>query len=100
MFVWHDGKVNPCDYDYKSVLSKWNVKESSIKEIWNSENYNSFRKKHIEGKFDDISYCKNCDFLYQDSEILVWSNDTTAKINHMLGTDDDFILTKYNKTNM
>ena len=20
MFVWHDGKVNPCDFDYKSTL--------------------------------------------------------------------------------
>ena len=26
MFVWADGKVNPCDYDYKSLLSKWNAK--------------------------------------------------------------------------
>ena len=37
MFVWQDGKVNPCDYDYKSELSKWNVKNNSISEIWNSK---------------------------------------------------------------
>ena len=33
MFVWQDGKANPCDYDYKSTLSKWNVNTSSIKSI-------------------------------------------------------------------
>ena len=36
-------------------------------------------------------------FLYDDPEALVWSNDKTSKLYHMLGTDDDFILTNYNK---
>ena len=49
-------------------------------------------------EFDKIDYCKNCDFLFDNPEVLVWSNDHKAKINHMLGTDDDFILTKYNKS--
>ena len=40
MFIWQDGKVNPCDYDYKSQLSKWNTKDQSIKDIWNSDEYN------------------------------------------------------------
>ena len=50
-------------------------------------------------EFDKIDYCKNCDFLYEDPNVLVWSNDKTAKIHHMLGTDEDFILTKYNIEN-
>ena len=35
IFVWWDGKVNPCDYDYKSTLSKWNISndDSSIQII-------------------------------------------------------------------
>ena len=48
----------------------------------------------------DIDYCKNCDFLYQSEEVLAWTNDKTAKINNMLGTGDDFILTDYNKDRM
>ena len=36
MYVWFDGKVNPCDADYKSYLSYGNVKENTIKDIWNS----------------------------------------------------------------
>ena len=48
-------------------------------------------------RLDKIDYCKDCDFLYDDPEILIWTNDKTAKVHHMLGTDDDFILTNYNK---
>ena len=37
----------------------------------------------------------DCNFLYEDPEVLVWSNDKSAKLNNMLGTGDDFILTDY-----
>ena len=47
MFVWWDGKVNPCDYDYKSKLSKWNIKNHDIKSIWNSVDYNNLRNLHL-----------------------------------------------------
>ena len=47
--------------------------------------------------FDDIDYCKNCDFLFDDPEVLVWSNDPSAKVNHMRGTEKNFILTNYSK---
>ncbi len=60
MFVWADGKVNPCDYDYKSLLSKWNVKDLKISEIWNSEEYNSLRKTHLESLRKTIEPCKRC----------------------------------------
>ena len=40
---------------------------------------------------------RNCDFLFDDPEVLVWSNDPSAKVNHMLGTEKNFILTNYSK---
>ena len=43
MYVWFDGKVNPCDADYKSYLSYGNVKDQTIKDIWNSESYNNLK---------------------------------------------------------
>ena len=43
MFVWWDGKANPCDVDYKSELSVGNAYEYTVKELWNSENYNNLR---------------------------------------------------------
>ena len=47
MFVWWDGKVNPCDYDYKSTLSKWNANFMSIKDIWCSPYFNELRNLHM-----------------------------------------------------
>ena len=60
MFIWEDGKVNPCDYDYKSVLSKWNIKDDSIKSIWNSKIYNDLREKHLKNMRSQIEPCARC----------------------------------------
>ena len=45
--------------------------------------------------FDKIEYCKNCDFLYNDPEAIVWTNDENHKLYNMLGTGRDFILTRF-----
>ena len=60
MYVWYDGKINPCDFDYKSFLSVGNIKNNSLEEIWNSNEYNSLRKKHIEKKRSDCFPCDRC----------------------------------------
>ncbi len=60
MFVWYDGKMNPCDYDYKSLLSKKNVKDTTIKDYWNSEHYNSIREKHMNENRKSIIPCNSC----------------------------------------
>ena len=39
MFVWWDGKINPCDVDYKSELSSGDIKNHNISELWKSDNY-------------------------------------------------------------
>lgn len=60
MFVWYDGKMNPCDYDYKSLLSKGNANEITIKNYWNSDHYNSIRSQHSIGERDNIVPCNSC----------------------------------------
>ena len=60
MFVWWDGKANPCDYDYKSYLSKWNVKDKGISEIWNSNEYNELRNKHLNDQRKMVEPCNRC----------------------------------------
>ena len=77
----------------KSILG--HLDTQSFEEVYFGDKYNELRKAHTDGDFDKIDYCKDCDFLYEDPEVLVWSNDNTAKINNMLGTGDDFILTEY-----
>lgn len=62
LFVWWDGKVNPCDYDYKSSLSKWNISDDdiSISEIWNGEYYNDLRDKHLKKQRKQVEPCIRC----------------------------------------
>ena len=73
------------------------LRQNNFEDVYYGEKFMELREAHDTKNFDKIDYCKDCDFLYQDPEILIWSNDKTAKINHMLGTDEDFILTNYNK---
>ena len=79
----------------KSIMG--HLDKNSFEDIYFGKKYSSLRNAHQNKDFDSIDFCKNCDFLYNDPEVLVWSNDKTAKIDHMLGTDDDFILTNYSK---
>ena len=77
----------------KSILGHMDTQ--SLEEIYNDIPYKKLIQAHETKNFDEIDYCKNCDFLYDDPEVMVWTNDKSAKVNHMLGTDKDFILTKY-----
>lgn len=58
----------------------------SVEEVWNGERYQWLRQMHLEKRFDEVSFCKNCDFLYEDNEVLVWKNNDLVQINKMKGT--------------
>jgi len=60
MFIWQDGVVNPCDYDYKSLLSKWNITDMSISEIWTSKAYDDLRRFHLEKMRSRLEPCRRC----------------------------------------
>lgn len=60
MYVWFDGKVNPCDADYKSYLSYGNAKEFSLKELWNNKVVSNTRKEHINNNRNKINPCDRC----------------------------------------
>ena len=93
------GAVTPCcqtmgpPNESKSVLG--HTETESLEEIWFGDKYEQLRSAHRLKDFDSIEYCKNCDFLYDDPEVLVWSNDKTATPYHMLGTN--FSLNDYSQ---
>ena len=60
MFIWWDGKVNPCDVDYKSKLSTGNVENETIKNLWLSSQYQSLREKHLKNMRQTISPRNAC----------------------------------------
>ena len=60
MYVWFDGKCNPCDVDYKSYLEVGNVNEKTIKEIWHGKTYEKLRKDHLEKNRKKWNPCDRC----------------------------------------
>lgn len=65
MYVWFDGKVNPCDADYKSYLTYGDVTKNSIKEIWNGEHINQTRYLHQNKQRKCINPCNRCGVTFQ-----------------------------------
>jgi radical SAM protein with 4Fe4S-binding SPASM domain len=60
MFVWCDGRVNPCDVDYLSTLSMGNVKDQSLSDLWTGEAYSRLRIAHAENRRCEVSPCNRC----------------------------------------
>ena len=60
MFVWWDGRVNPCDSDFRSCLAVGSVKESKISQLWLSREYKQLRDKHVGNSRGEITPCSTC----------------------------------------
>lgn len=63
VFLWWDGRFNPCDYDYKSTLTELDREtfpEISIQEFWQGNLYSLLREKHLSKKRCDFEPCKRC----------------------------------------
>ena len=60
MYIWFDGTVNPCDADYKSMLTPGNVKLAPIREIWHGSNLERIRSCHSTGKRGSLTPCDRC----------------------------------------
>lgn len=60
MYVWYDGKVNPCDADYKSYLSYGEATTDSLKNIWMSKKISELRKAHLCNERKNFNPCNKC----------------------------------------
>jgi radical SAM protein with 4Fe4S-binding SPASM domain len=60
MYIWFDGKVNPCDADYKSNLSYGNFNDNKISEIWKNKKIQQLRHDHINEKRICHNPCDRC----------------------------------------
>ena len=59
-FVWWDGRMNPCDVDYRSFLSPGNVDEVSLAGLWNGPGYSHLRQQHLSLERQGITPCRGC----------------------------------------
>lgn len=62
------------------------IKEQTLEQVWNGERYTWLRQMHAERRFEEIPFCKDCDFLYEDNEVLVWKNNDMVMLDKMKGT--------------
>jgi len=60
MFIWFDGTVNPCDYDYKSMLSVGNIRDTTVSDAWRSSGYDRLRQAHLTGNRGRYVPCNGC----------------------------------------
>ena len=64
MYVWFDGKVNPCDADYKSYLSYGNANDYNLKELWNNKIISNIRNSHSNNNRGKLNPCDRCGVSY------------------------------------
>jgi len=94
----HNGAVTSCcqtlgpPNETKSVMG--HLDDQTLDEVWNGDRYKTLRKAHAEKDFDSLDFCKDCDFLYDDPEVLVWTNDPNMKVGQMLGTNLNLLTPK------
>jgi len=65
LIIYWNGEVLPCTQDFFGCYIAGNAKDSSLKEIWNSEKMVFLRKKLAEGDIDDFEACSKCDRLWR-----------------------------------
>ena len=80
------GAIHPCcqvlGRDEEAVLG--HLSENTFEEVWNGKAYQELREGHITGNYP--SYCKGCDFLIDDPEVLVYTNHNRS-VHTLPGTD-------------
>ncbi|HMG15452.1 MAG TPA: radical SAM/SPASM domain-containing protein [Saprospiraceae bacterium] len=63
--LWHsavitwDGTVVPCCFDKDATHEMGNLKQNSLKDIWQQKSYNNFRKRIVKSR-SSIDICANC----------------------------------------
>jgi len=66
--IQYNGDIVPCCRDYDAKNAILNVKNHTIKEIWNSKEYIDFRKQHRTGNYKKNLFCKECMEIYYTEE--------------------------------
>ncbi len=60
MYVWYDGVVNPCDFDYRSFLRVGDARAQTLTDIWRGEGYEKLRRDHLAGLRGRHVPCDRC----------------------------------------
>ena len=73
MVIHFDGKVPLCGCDFNNTINLGDVSDYSIREIWQSEDFNRIRKMHSSGGRNEIPLCPGCN-IWDIEEKKVYKN--------------------------
>lgn len=58
--IYWNGDLALCNYDWRGGIRDVNVRDMSIQQAWDSEEYDSIRKMHLSNTIDENIMCKSC----------------------------------------
>lgn len=79
MMIHSNGIVSACCADWKFATAYGDVREKSIKEIWNSKELREFQLTHLEQGRQALPFCKDC-IIESDDDIDNMVNMLVEKI--------------------
>ena len=60
MMIDYKGGIHVCNFDYNHNYCLGNIRETTIKECWNSDLMRDFMELHKKGHWADNGHCRNC----------------------------------------
>ena len=85
-FLWYnpvilwDGRVTTCCVDYQGKGVIGDINKDSLSKIWQGKVLQNIRKAHLEGRYDSISLCNNCQFWKCEVNIGNWLKKVTPNL--------------------
>lgn len=64
MYIGYNGDVLLCCMDWRRRVVLGNVGEQSIREIWQGEKYEHYRRLHEEGRIGELDLCSTCSYVH------------------------------------
>lgn len=68
MSICHDGNVSYCITEPREKVSLGDLTKQSLKEVWNNQHFQLFRRNMKEGQYEDLRkkeiYCIHCSWLW------------------------------------
>ncbi|MBD5545750.1 MAG: radical SAM protein [Lachnospiraceae bacterium] len=69
MAIHSNGSVGVCPQDWKFATEYGNVRDCSLKDLWNSNKLKGFRIAHLSGNRRKIPYCRDCDVCVSNDDV-------------------------------
>jgi radical SAM protein with 4Fe4S-binding SPASM domain len=63
MYILYSGDVVLCCMDWRRQVILGNVREQTLREIWDGEKYHHFRRLHEEGRSEELDLCATCSYV-------------------------------------